>query len=138
MLLRFGANTVSFTHSDTHVLYRKSAVKRVRNRSDQEKAPRRKRKPIDAVRHVRMMSGVTTGKEILPGVDGRTGLARRYQDIASAVLRDQGGLDQRSEVKQQMIRRYAGVSSLAEQEEAKVARGEDIDVTQYALLGIGS
>jgi hypothetical protein len=75
-------------------------------------------------------SRITNGQELLPNVDGRSTVARRYRDIAS----DQGGPDQCSESCQQLIRRFAAAAVIAEQLEAKLARGETIDITEHALL----
>jgi hypothetical protein len=47
---------------------------------------------------------------------------------------DQGGPDQCSESRQQLIRRFAAAAVLAEQLEASLARGEKIDITEHALL----
>jgi hypothetical protein len=71
---------------------------------------------------------------VLPGVDGRSLVARRYRDIASAILVDQGGEDQCSESRKQLVRRFAAAAVIAEQMEACLANGEQIDVAQHALL----
>jgi hypothetical protein len=80
------------------------------------------------------LSRVTTGREILPGIDWRTATARRYQDIVARIAADQGGANRLSEVRLQLVRRYAGGAVLAEAMEAKLAKGEPIDISQYALL----
>ena len=59
---------------------------------------------------------------MLPDVDGRSGIARRFRDIASAILVDQGGEAQCSESRKQLVRRFAAAAVLAEQMEA--GRGE--------------
>jgi hypothetical protein len=55
-------------------------------------------KPTDsepqASRKPTARSRVSNGRDILPNVDGRSLIARRYRDIASAVVVDQGGFDQ--------------------------------------------
>lgn len=79
-------------------------------------------------------SRVTNGSDLLPGIDGRSIVARRYRDIAGAILVDQGGIDQCSESRKQLIRRFAAAAVLAEQMEAKLARGEEIDISEHALL----
>jgi len=79
-------------------------------------------------------SRVSNGADILPGVDGRSGLARRYRDIASAIAADQGGADRLSEARLQLVRRFAAAACLAEGMEAKLALGEEIDIAQHALL----
>jgi hypothetical protein len=61
-------------------------------------------------------------------------VAGRYRDISNAILVDQGGLDQCSESRLQLIRRFAAAAVIAEQMEANLANGEEIDVGQHALL----
>ena len=79
-------------------------------------------------------SRVTNGADILPGVDGRSLLARRYRDIADAVLADQAGAKHCSEARLQLIRRFAAACVLAEQLEARLTNGHTIDVGQHAAL----
>ena len=42
-------------------------------------------------------SRVSNGQDILPGIDGRSLLARRYHDIVAQVAADSGGVDRCSE-----------------------------------------
>lgn len=79
-------------------------------------------------------SKISNGTAILPNVDGRSRLARRYYDIAAALATDQGGIDRMSEARQQLCRRLAGASALAEQIEADMALGKPIDITTYATV----
>lgn len=79
-------------------------------------------------------SRVTNGKETLPGVDGRSAIARRYHDIASAIAIDQGGVENLTEARLQLIRRFAAAAVIAEQMEARLANGETIDVSEHAVL----
>jgi hypothetical protein len=79
-------------------------------------------------------SRITNGKELLPGLDMRSAMARRFKDIISAILVDQGGEDQCSEARRQLVRRFAAAAVLAEQMEADLARGLPIDIQQHALL----
>ena len=79
-------------------------------------------------------SRLSNGNDLLPDVDGRSPIARRYRDISSAMLTDQGGADQCSEARQQLVRRFAAAAVLAEQMEAKLANGEQIDIGEHALL----
>jgi hypothetical protein len=76
---------------------------------------------------------LTSGRKLLPKVDGRLQINRRYREIGSALLIDQGG-DQCSEARVQLIRRFAAASVLAEQLEARLANGEQIDISEHALL----
>lgn len=79
-------------------------------------------------------SRVTNGNDILPGVDGRSLIARRYRDIVAAIATDQGGADRLSEARLQLVRRFSAAAVLAEEMEAKLANGEQIDISQHALL----
>jgi hypothetical protein len=47
---------------------------------------------------------------LLPDVDGRSSLYRRYRDICSQILVDMGGIDQCSESKKHLIRRFAAAA----------------------------
>ena len=79
-------------------------------------------------------SRITNHKDLLPDIDGRSLVARRYRDIASQVVADQGGLEQVSEARAQLIRRFAAAAVLAEQMESKLANGEEINIQDHALL----
>jgi hypothetical protein len=79
-------------------------------------------------------SRVSNGRDLLPDVDGRSVIARRYRDIASAILLDQGGSDRCSEARKQLIRRFAAAAVLAEQLESRLVNGEAIDIQEHATL----
>jgi hypothetical protein len=96
------------------------------------------RKPIGSKpvrgRKVYGRSRISNGHDVLPDVDGRSVIARRYRDICSAIFVDQSGVENCSEARQQLIRRFAAAAVLAEQLEAKLANGAAIDVSEHALL----
>src|SRR5205823_4912928 len=52
-------------------------------------------------------SRLSNGRHVLPDVDGRSVVARRYRDIVGAVVSDQGGAEHLSEARLQLIRRSA-------------------------------
>jgi len=79
-------------------------------------------------------SRLTNKKDLLPGVDGRTVVYRRFRDIASQVALDQGGLDQLSEARLQLVRRFAAAAVLAEQLEAALPNDEEINIAEHGLL----
>jgi hypothetical protein len=54
--------------------------------------------------------------------------------IISAILADQGGAEQCSESRLQLVRRFAAASVLAEQMESQLANGEQISIQEHALL----
>jgi hypothetical protein len=86
-----------------------------------------KSRPVIAARSKSNRSRVTNGLDILPGVDGRSPMARRYHDICAQLVTDSGGVDRCSEARLQLIRRFSAVCVLAEQAEAALVRGEEID-----------
>jgi hypothetical protein len=79
-------------------------------------------------------SRVSNGADILPDVDGRSAVARRYRDIAAQIIADMGGASQCAEARLQLIRRFAAAAVLAEQMEARLANGHSINITDHALL----
>jgi hypothetical protein len=79
-------------------------------------------------------SRVTNHADLLPGIDGRSALARRYRDIAGAIVSDMGGIDRCSEARLQLVRRFAAAAVLAEAMEARLANGESIDLGEHAHL----
>jgi hypothetical protein len=94
--------------------------------------PTNSRLPTVGKPHAR--SRISNGRDLLPNVDGRSLVARRYRDIMCSVASDQGGAEQLSEARLQLIRRFSATSVLAEQMEARLARGEQIDIQEYSLL----
>jgi hypothetical protein len=79
-------------------------------------------------------SRVSNGNDILPDVDGRSLIARRYRDIAQAILIDQGDASKISEARLQLIRRFSAAAVLAEMMEAALAKGAQINIQEHALL----
>jgi hypothetical protein len=73
-------------------------------------------------------------QDLLPNIDGRSLIARRYRDICSAIAADQGGLDQLSEARLQLIRRYAALCVMAEEMESRLVQGAEIDIIEHAQL----
>jgi hypothetical protein len=64
---------------------------------------------------------------------GMTDHPRRFKDITSAVLVDQGGADQCSESRATSSR-FAATAVLAERTEARLANGEEINIAEHGLL----
>ncbi len=79
-------------------------------------------------------SRLTNHSDILANIDGRSATARRYRDIVAAILSDQGGADLCSESRVQLVRRFAAQAVQAEAMEARLARGEAIDLQEHALI----
>jgi hypothetical protein len=89
-------------------------------------------RPATRIARPTARSRVTNGQDLLPGVDGRTLLARRYRDILAQLVADQG--NDLSEARLQLCRRFAAAACIAEGMEAKLARGESIDIAEHAQL----
>ena len=89
--------------------------------------------PLEAASS-RARSRVTNHKDLLPNIDGRSLIARRYRDIVAAVIGDQGGLDRMAEARLQLCRRFAACSVLAEAMEARLVNGEALDIGEYSQL----
>ena len=85
-------------------------------------------------RSSKQRSRMTNGIALLPSIDGRSAIARRFKDITSAILADQGGAEQCSETRLQLVRRFAAAAVLAEHLESRLANGEQIDIQEHALL----
>ena len=82
-------------------------------------------------------SRLTNAKQLLldpSKIDGRSALYRRYRDVANAILADQGGIDQCSESRKHLIRRFAAAAVLSEQIETQIVNGEPVDITEFAQL----
>lgn len=80
-------------------------------------------------------SRISNHTDLLPEiVDGRSSAARRFRDLVSAYLSDQGGLGQCSEVKIGLLRRLAAVTVQAEILEARMVNGEEVDVGTLCTL----
>lgn len=80
-------------------------------------------------------SKVTNGSKLfLPGVDGRSAVARRARDIFDAICSDLGGHDRLSEAQTQLVRRAAMISIQCEQLEAIAAAGREIDLDVFGKL----
>jgi hypothetical protein len=94
----------------------------------------RKEAPALTMRSKTNRSRVTNGQELLPGVDMRQKNARRYRDICAALVVDAAGLDHCSEARLQLIRRFSAAAVMAEQLEANLANGAQIDVQEHCLL----
>ena len=76
----------------------------------------------------------TNGGSVFANVDGCSVSARRYRDVLRALMADQGGANHCSESRKQLVRRFAAAAVLAEQLEARLAYGDEIDITAHALL----
>jgi hypothetical protein len=79
-------------------------------------------------------SRTTNGGRFLANIDGRTTQARRMYDIVAQVASDLGGGDRLTETRISLIRRFASLSVLLEGQEALIAKGAPVDVSEYAQM----
>ena len=87
-------------------------------------------KPVyDAVARTR----VTNGREVLPGVDGRTFWARRMRDLVALHVSDLGGPEACSEAEKSIVRRAAALTIELERLEQRFARAEPDDISHPDL-----
>jgi hypothetical protein len=90
--------------------------------------------PALTARKTQARSRVSNGQDLLPGIDGRSPMARRYRDIAAALISDNSGIAHCAEARVQLIRRFSAACVMAEAMEAKLVMGEPIDVAEHSLL----
>lgn len=79
-------------------------------------------------------SSITNGTDLLPHIDGRSVVARRYRDIQNAIASDLGGLSVMTEAQLQLARSAAGLTLLRERLDAKAVNGESVDDMQYCRI----
>jgi hypothetical protein len=83
-----------------------------------------KRKPL-ALPHTKFQSALTTGRDILANIDGRTSAARRYRDLAALYAGDLGGEQAGlSEGQLALVRRAAALTVELERMETLFAKND--------------
>jgi hypothetical protein len=88
------------------------------------------------VRTPNARSKLTNGTRgmVLPGVDQRSAIARRFRDVMCSVISDAGGIDRLSEAKLQLIRRFSALVVQAETMEAAFVEGKPFDFDAHARI----
>lgn len=76
---------------------------------------------------------VTNGREVLPGIDGRTFWARRMRDLVALHVSDLGGADACSEAEKSLVRRAAALTIELERLEQRFARAEPDNISHPDL-----
>jgi hypothetical protein len=89
-----------------------------------------------AVRAPNGRSKLTNGTRgiVLPGVDQRSAIARRFRDVIAAVVSDLGGAANTTEMRLHLVRRFAALVVQAEAMEARLVEGEQIDASAHAHI----
>ena len=77
---------------------------------------------------------MSDGRDTLLDIEKRAVITRRYRDIFLSVVDDQGGAKHLSQTRLQLIRRFAASAVLAEGIEARLLRGERINVSEHIVL----
>jgi hypothetical protein len=104
--------------------------------------PERRHKPslprrgdwTEALKAKATRSKIANGRGYLASIDGRSSTARRYRDIASAIVQDLGGMSEVSATTIEIIRRFSAISVLAEQMESHLVNGMEVNSAELCLL----
>lgn len=83
---------------------------------------------------VKTCAAVSNHKDLLPGLDGRSASARQFRDLVHRFVSDMGGLDRCSEIKLGLLRRLAAATVQAELLEARMVKGEQVNIEQLCTL----
>ena len=83
---------------------------------------------------VKTRAAVSNHKDLLPGLDGRSASARQFRDLVHRFVSDMGGLDRCSEIKLGLLRRLAAATVQAELLEARMVKGEQVNIEQLCTL----
>ncbi|MBZ9735587.1 hypothetical protein LB534_14135 [Mesorhizobium sp. CA18] len=73
-------------------------------------------------RHGNFQSRVTKGKELLPGIDGRSKWARRLHDLCAEYVRDLGGQENVAQGQFTLIKAAATMTIILERQEVEFAK----------------
>jgi CRP-like cAMP-binding protein len=89
-----------------------------------------------AVRTPTARAKLTNGTRgmVLPGIDQRSAIARRYRDVICAIIADLGGESRLSEARLQLIRRFSALVVQAETMEAALVDGKPFDSSAHAHI----
>jgi hypothetical protein len=71
---------------------------------------------------------------VLPGIDQRSAIARRYRDVMCAIIADLGGESHLSETRLQLVRRFSALVVQAEAMEAALVDGKPFDSSAHAHI----
>jgi hypothetical protein len=82
-------------------------------------------------RSKRPRSAVTSGRAMFVNGDPNSAWARRFHDLASAHAVDLGGADRLSSSQLSLIRRCAAIQCELERMEARLSRGESVDLDVF-------
>lgn len=108
----------SLTEWANHVIVRRSG-----NATGYRQPPMTR--PATAAASPSQRSRVTNGSGLLPGIDGRSALARRYRDLVAGITADLGS--DASEALLLQVRNAASLQLHAEELTARTVRGERVD-----------
>lgn len=96
------------------------------------KGPRSRRRALQAIKSLPLGALSNGALMLVPGVDGRSRIARRARRIAQSLFKELGGKDRVPEWKSQLIQRVAFASIACEVIETKMLHGEEVDHELHA------
>lgn len=79
----------------------------------------------------KMRSAITSGRQLFIDGDGNSAWSRRYADLLVGHLSDAGGKDLVSEARLSLIRRASALECELERLEARLSRGENVDLDAF-------
>jgi hypothetical protein len=86
-------------------------------------------------RAVRPRSAVTSGRQLfVKGGDAKSAWSRRFHDLILCHISDLGGTDMLTEAKFSLIRRASAIECELERLDARLSRGEYVDMDAYARV----
>jgi len=85
-------------------------------------------------RAIRPRSAITSGRQLFVNGDPNSAWTRRYDDLIQAHHADLGGASELSEAQVSLVRRAAAIEVELEKLDARLSRGEPIDLDAYARV----
>ena len=85
-------------------------------------------------RRARVKARVTNHVDLLPNIDGNSAGARRFRDLVTALITDQGGIELCPTTKIVLARQLAAIIVKAEDVAAMSVNGEPVDIGEMCAL----
>lgn len=134
---RRGGSNSSFVQART-ALMKNAATQKIARKTEESSRPFVLKKPRNSLAESPHKSDVGISKinsqDASVDVDHRAVLSLSYRKILTSLINDQGEVGRLSEGRLQLIRRFAAAAAIAQQMEARLACGEELKVTEHALL----
>ena len=85
----------------------------------------------EPAKRLRPRSAVTSGRKMFVDGDPNSAWARRYYDLIGSHVADLGGKELLSEAQLSLVRRATAIEVELEQKEARLSRGEPVDLDVF-------